>query len=88
MSESVFHQTGRSHSFAISNAVHGCWSRRGRGLSISSTGGRYENREATKTKAGVAINLNEGAKLYARQINYGQSEIWLEADGKVLSAGV
>jgi hypothetical protein len=25
--------------------------------------------------------MKEGAKLSARQINYGQSEIWLEADG-------
>lgn len=29
--------------------------------------------------------MNEGAKLYARQINYGQSEIWLEADGRELT---
>jgi len=29
--------------------------------------------------------MNEGAKLYARQINYGQSEIWLQADGKELT---
>ena len=29
--------------------------------------------------------MNEGAKLYARQINDGQSEIWLEADGRELT---
>lgn len=29
--------------------------------------------------------MNEGAKLYAQQINHGQSEIWLEADGKELT---
>ena len=27
----------------------------------------------------------EGVALYARQINHGQSEIWLEADGKELT---
>jgi hypothetical protein len=29
--------------------------------------------------------MNEGAKLYAQQINHGQSEIWLEEDGKQLT---
>lgn len=30
--------------------------------------------------------MKEGATLFARQINHGQSEIWLEADGKELTA--
>jgi hypothetical protein len=29
--------------------------------------------------------MKEGATLYAQQINHGQSEIWLEADGKELT---
>ena len=29
--------------------------------------------------------MNEGFKLHAQQINYGQSEIWLESDGKELT---
>jgi hypothetical protein len=29
--------------------------------------------------------MKEGGRLYAQQINYGQSEIWLEADGKELT---
>jgi hypothetical protein len=29
--------------------------------------------------------MNDGATLQAKQINYGQSEIWLEADGKELT---
>jgi hypothetical protein len=29
--------------------------------------------------------MKEGATLHARQINHGQSEIWLEADSKELT---
>jgi hypothetical protein len=29
--------------------------------------------------------MKEDAKLFTRQINHGQSEIWLEADGKELT---
>jgi hypothetical protein len=29
--------------------------------------------------------MKEGATLYAQRINYGQSEIWLEADGRELT---
>jgi len=29
--------------------------------------------------------MKEGATLYTQQINHGQSEIWLEADGKELT---
>jgi hypothetical protein len=29
--------------------------------------------------------MKEGARLYAQQINHGQSEIWLEADGGELT---
>ena len=29
--------------------------------------------------------MREGATLYAQQINHGQSEIWLEADGRELT---
>jgi hypothetical protein len=29
--------------------------------------------------------MQEDAKLYAQQINHGQSEIWLEADGRELT---
>ena len=30
--------------------------------------------------------MNQCATLHAQQINYGQSEIWLEADGKELTS--
>jgi len=29
--------------------------------------------------------MREGATLYAQQLNHGQSEIWLEADGRELT---